>query len=181
MPVLHADASELRLKGDDVWYGDKRVDVVYRDASVLDLLDWEKSGVDVAPMRALLRQNRVVSSISSDLDQKSCFEVLTDPELADQFLTIEERQVVQRHVLWTRLVSERRTISPAGKPVELLEYARRERESLVLKPNRAYGGEGVVLGRTAPQGEWEGALDRALRDESRWVVQQAVPIPAKEF
>lgn len=181
MPVLHADASELHMKGDDVWYDDQRVDIVYRDASVLDLTDMARDGVDVAPMRALLKQNRVVSSISAELDQKSCFEVLTDPELADQFLTVEERQVVRKHVLWTRLVSERRTGSPAGKPVDLLDYARKQRESLVLKPNRAYGGEGVLVGRAAAQGEWESALERALDDESRWVVQQAAPIPVKSF
>jgi hypothetical protein len=181
LPVLHADASELRLKGDDVWYGSQRVDIVYRDASVLDLVDLAQQGVDVAPMRALLRQNRVVSSISAELDQKSCFEVLTDPELADQFLTVEERQVVRRHVLWTRLVSERRTGSPTGKVVDLLEYARRERETLVLKPNRAYGGEGVIVGRAASQGEWESALERMVGDENRWVVQQAASIPVKSF
>ena len=37
LSVLHADASELRLRGDEVMYGDTRVDLVYRDASVLDL------------------------------------------------------------------------------------------------------------------------------------------------
>lgn len=181
LSVLHADVSELRLKGDDVWYGDTRVDLVYRDASVLDLMELETQGVDVAPMRALLRQNRVVSSISAELDQKSCFEVLTDPDLTERYLTVEERQVVRQHVLWTRIVSQRRTVSPAGERVDLLEYARTARESLVLKPNRAYGGEGVVVGRTEAQGEWEAALERVLGDESRWVVQQAAPVPVKAF
>jgi hypothetical protein len=72
LSVLHADAGELRLCGDEVYYGDVRVDVVYRDASVLDLMEAAEEGVDVAPMRALLRQNRVVSSIAAELDQKSC-------------------------------------------------------------------------------------------------------------
>jgi uncharacterized circularly permuted ATP-grasp superfamily protein len=132
-------------------------------------------------MRALLRQNRVVSSITAELDQKSCFEVFTDPELAERFLTVEERQVARRHVLWTRIVSDRRTVSPAGERVDLLEYARRERESLVLKPNRSYGGEGVLVGPAAAQSEWDGALDRVLVARDRWVVQQVAPIPVKSF
>jgi hypothetical protein len=181
LSVLHADVSELRLRGDDVMYGDTRVDLVYRDASVLDLMDLAAEGVDVAPMRALLRQNRVVSSISAELDQKSCFEVFTDSELTDRFLTVEERQVMRRHVLWTRIVSDRRTVSRAGERIELLEYARKERESLVLKPNRSYGGEGVLVGPTASQGGWESAIDRALVDEDRWVVQQVAQIPVKAF
>ena len=36
--VLHADASELKLRGDEVYYGDARVELVYRDAAVLDLI-----------------------------------------------------------------------------------------------------------------------------------------------
>jgi len=181
LTVSHADLSELRLCGDDVLYGDTRVDLAYRDASVLDLVDWEQDGVDAAPMRALLRQNRVVSSIAAELDQKSCFEVFTDPELAARFLTVEERQVMRRHVLWTRLVAQRHTQSPSGERIDLLEYVRRERESLVLKPNRSYGGAGVMVGPSAAQGAWESAIDRALADSERWVVQQVAPIPVKSF
>ncbi len=179
--VLHADVSELRLRGDEVFYEDTRVDLVYRDASVLDLIDLAEEGVDVAPMRALLRQNRVVSSITAELDQKSCFELFTDPALVQEFLTVEERQVMRRHVLWTRIVSDRRTVSPNGEEIDLLEYARKERESLVLKPNRSYGGEGVVVGPAAGQGEWEESINRAVMDEERWVVQQVAQIPVKSF
>ena len=181
LSVAHADVSELHIKGDDVHYGDTRVDLVYRDASVLDLMELAESGVDVTPMRVLLKQNRVVSSITAELDQKSCFEVLTDPELGERFLTVEERQVIRRHVLWTRLLSERSTTSPDGQHVDLLEYVRRERESLVLKPNRAWGGEGVHVGPTITQSEWESAIDRVLLDKDRWVVQQIAAIPVKSF
>src|SRR5688572_29344363 len=160
--LLHADASELQLRGEEVFYGDTRVDLAYRDASVLDLMDLAAEGVDVAPMRALLRQNRVVSSIAAELDQKSCFEVFTDPVLADRFLTEAEQQVMRRHVLWTRILSGRKTTSPAGATVDLLEYVRTNRESLVLKPNRSYGGEGVQVGPAMEQGDWESAIDRAL-------------------
>jgi hypothetical protein len=181
LSVLHADVSELRLVGEEVFYGDTRVDLAYRDASVLDLLDWAAEGVDVAPMRALLRQNRVVSSISAELDQKSCFEVFTDPMLAERFFTPEERQVLRRHVLWTRILSPRTTMCSSGESVDLLEYVRKDRESLVLKPNRAYGGTGVVVGPAATQMEWDAAIDQALADEERWVVQQIASIPVKSF
>jgi hypothetical protein len=179
--VLHADPSELRLRGDEVYFGDVRVDVAYRDGSVLDLLGDASDGVDVAPMRALLRQNRVVSSISAELDQKSIFELFTDPALAERLFTVEERQVMRRHVLWTRRVADRQTTSPLGERIDLLEHARAERESLVLKPNRSYGGDGVMVGHSAEQGEWERALERAVGEPNGWVIQQAAPIPVKSF
>ncbi len=182
LTVVHADPSELRQRGDEVFWGDTRVDVAYRDAGVLDLLAYAAEGVDVAPMRTLFRQNRVVSSISAELDQKSIFELFTDPVLAERLFTVEERQVMRRHVLWTRLLAPRFTTSPLGERIDLPEYARRERESLVLKPNRSYGGDGVVVGHAAEQHEWESALDRALGDtESRYVLQQAAPIPVQSF
>jgi hypothetical protein len=182
MSLLHADASELRLRGDEVYYGDEKVDLAYRDASVLDLIDMAAEGIDVAPMKALLKQNRVVSSIAAELDQKSCFEVLTDPAIADRFLTVEEQIVMRRHVLWTRLVSDRRTTSPTEDQVDLLEFIRNDRENFVLKPNRSYGGEGVVVGHAADQSKWDAAIQNALTDQTdRWVVQQAAQIPVKSF
>ncbi|MEO5509623.1 MAG: hypothetical protein ABIS27_03275, partial [Longimicrobiales bacterium] len=180
--LLHADASELHLRGDEVFYGDARVDLAYRDASVLDLMDLAAEGVDIAPMRALLRQNRVVSSIAAELDQKSCFEVFTDPALADRFLTEAEQQVMRRHVLWTRIISARNTTLPGGGQGDLMEYVRAHRELLVLKPNRSYGGEGVKVGPSMEQGEWESAIASALRDENdRWVAQETAHIPVKSF
>ena len=44
LSVLHADPSELRQRGDEVFYGDTRVDVVYRDAGVLDLIGLRARG-----------------------------------------------------------------------------------------------------------------------------------------
>jgi uncharacterized circularly permuted ATP-grasp superfamily protein len=78
-------------------------------------------------------------------------------------------------------VSDRASILPDGRPGSLLEYARLASEHLVLKPDRGYGGHGIVVGAAATQAEWDTALDRALRDEQRWVVQQLVAIPVREF
>jgi len=112
---------------------------------VIDLLELEGEGVDVEPMRVLLRENRVISSIAADLDQKACWEVLTDPRLCQQYFTPEDRQLFQRHILWTRVLSDRRTVLPDGRQGNLLEYARSSHEALVLKPNRSYGGDGIVI------------------------------------
>jgi hypothetical protein len=182
LTVMHADPSELTLRGGEVWYADKRVDLGYRDYGVVDLLDLQEEGVDVEPMRVLLRENRVISSIAADLDQKSCWEVLTDPEIAERYFTVEERLVFQRHILWTRIVSDRRTALPDGHTGALLEFARANHEGLVLKPNRAYGGDGIVIGPAVSATEWAAAIDAALADQDdRWVVQQLATIPVREF
>jgi hypothetical protein len=157
------------------------VDLVYRDYSVTDLLAQAKDGKNVMAMRELFKQNRMISSITAELDQKSCWEVLTDPKIAEQHYSADERQIFRRHVLWTRIVSERKTSFPDGKDGDLLPYCRRERETLVLKPNRAWGGEGVLIGPALSDSEWDVALNLALADPNRWVVQQLASIPVSEF
>ena len=182
LTVMHADPSELVLKDGAVWYEGQRVDLAYRDYGVIDLLELEAEGVDVEPMRVLLRENRMVSSIAAELDQKACWEVLTDPRLCQEYFTAEERQLFQRHILWTRVLSDRRTVLPDGRRGNLLEYARTSHEALVLKPNRSYGGDGIVIGPAVTRDEWETALQAALADPGdRWVVQQLATIPVREF
>jgi hypothetical protein len=181
LKVMHADPRELSIQGEEVLYGGDAVDLVYRDYTVADLLLLERQGADVAPMRSLLKQNRVISSIAAELDQKNCWEALTEPKIAERYFSADERQIFRRHVLWTRFVSDRKTTTPDGRERDLLDYARRERETLVLKPNRAYGGEGVMLGVSLSQSEWDGALEKALADPNRWVVQHLASIPVSEF
>jgi hypothetical protein len=182
LTVVHVDPSELRLRNGEVYCGDTRIDVGYRDYSVLDLEEAARKGVDIEPMRVLFRENRMVSSIAAELDQKSCWEVLTDPKLAQPHFSPEERQVFRRHILWTRILSDRRTTNARGEAVDLLVFTRREREGLVIKPNRSFGGKGVVVGPAVTQTEWEHAIDAALRDPNdRWVVQEVAPIPVREF
>jgi hypothetical protein len=181
LTVMHADPAELELHRGKVYYGGQRVDVGYRDYSVTDLLELQEEGVDVEPIRTLLRQNRLISSIAADLDQKSCWEVLTDPLICQQYFSPEERLVFQRHILWTRVLSDRRTVLPGGHLGGLLEYVDAQHETLVLKPNRSYGGDGIVLGCAVTHSEWRAAVDTALADPGRWVVQQLATIPVREF
>jgi hypothetical protein len=179
--VLHADPTELTLDGEEVYCEGKAIDLAYRDYPVSDLMDLEREGKDVEPMRALFRQNRIISSIAAELDQKSCFEILTDPQWTQRYFSADERRMFQRHVLWTRILSDRRTTFPDGREGGLLDYARREHEALVLKPNRSFGGQGIVIGHLQTQQEWEAAIDTALADRERWVVQQLASIPVSEF
>lgn len=179
--VVHADPAELTLREGEVYYEGTPIDLAYRDYAVSDLIDLSKGGVDVAPMLTLFRQNRIISSIAAELDQKSCWEVLTDPQFTQKYYSADERQIFRRHILWTRLLADRKTLLPDGQTGDLLAYVRRERETLVLKPNRSYGGEGVVIGPALARSEWETALERALADRERWVVQQLASIPVNEF
>jgi hypothetical protein len=179
--VCHADPAELELSGEEVRFEGRVIDLVYRDYAVSDLLEAAAEGTDIAPMRALFAQNRVVSTIASEIDQKSCWEVFTDPELLDRHFDSDERRLIRRHIPWTRVLEERRTTLADGRTGELLPFVLAERERLVLKPNRSYGGTGVQIGAATPPARWQAAVDEALADGERWVVQRAVPVPTIEL
>lgn len=184
--ICHADPTELRIEGDEIYFEDLRIDVVYRDYEIRDLVAREKElGQPLAAMRLAFRQNRVVSSIVGDFDHKSCWELLTDESMAERFFSDEERRLFRRHVLWTRVVRDRRTTLPHGKEGDLLEYARAHREQLVLKPNRSYGGAGVTMGAACDESEWDAGLQNAVRladdPEQSWVLQAATRLPVHAF
>lgn len=184
--ITHADPRELSLRNGEVYYGDTRVDVAYRDYETRDILELEhETGKPLEAMRALFRENRIVSSIVGDFDHKSGFELLTDPAIAEKLFSPDDVRLFERHVLWTRLVSDRKTSLPNRGQGDLLEYIRTNRETLVLKPNRAYGGEGVALGAAMTQNDWEKLLsDAASKGEDAslsWVVQAATRLPVVEF
>lgn len=182
LTVLHADPTELYMKKGEVWCEDSPVDIAYRDYEVQDILSLEADdGVDIRPLRALFKQNRMISSLGGEFDHKSCWEILTDSQFTQKYFNADERQVFRRHVLWTRVLSGRRVSLPDGEIADLPEFARAEQEILVLKPNRSYGGDRVIIGHLVSQGEWEAALDEALDGEEGWVVQRLAPVPVSEF
>jgi hypothetical protein len=184
--IAHADPAELCLRNGEVYYEDTLVDIGYRDYEIGDLLYLEaEEGLDISPLRTLFKQNRIVSSVAGEFDHKSCWEVLTDPQFTQKYFTADERQVFRRHVLWTRVIGNRRTTLPDGSLGDLLEFARHDQEMLVIKPNRSYGGDRVILGPSVTPAEWQAELQAAVtaseRGEEQFVLQQLASIPVSEF
>ena len=186
LSISHADPTELRVKCDEVFYGDDCIDVAYRDYEMRDIIELEQElGRPLEGMRMLFKQNRMVSSLVGDFDHKSCWEILTDDSIAEKYFSAEECRMFRRHVLWTRLVADRRTTLPHNVEGDLLEYARTHREQLVLKPNRSYGGEGVNIGASTAPADWERLINEAVTGandcETAWVLQKATRLPVSEF
>ncbi len=178
--IYHADPEELYLRGGEVYYENHAIDVAYRDYEVRELAEMETQGLNVRPMKHLFRNNQMVSSMAGDFDHKSCFEVFSDPQFS-QYFTMDERNVFRRHVLWTRMLREERTSDPAGELVDLLEFVRANREILVIKPNRSYGGESVLIGPSVTDGEWERAIQHGVAEPGEWVAQRLARIAVYEF
>jgi len=165
------DPAQLRLTARGVVLQGTSADLVYRDLPFEDLGDPPTSGRRLAGFRALLERGAVIPGFSAEFDHKGILECLTSPAYR-RFFSARERHRLEASVPWTRVLWERRTEGPAGERIDLVGYARRARERLLIKPNRGSGGEGVLLGREASA--WDRRLEQALREPGRWVIQSHV-------
>lgn len=173
--AVHGDLRDLDAAGGELWLRGRRVGVVLRNFELRDLVAIERRAGRLPAVREAFGRDRIVSAVAGDFDHKSLWEVLADPAFP-----AAGAAEVSRHLPWTRLVFPRRTSLPGGQTGDLLEHARRHREQLVLKPNRACGGMGVTLGASVTQATWERTLDRAESDRREgWVVQAAIPATRK--
>ena len=104
---------------------------------------------------------------------KHLFALLSDP--ASGFdASPEERDWIEAHLPWTRLVHPGPTTGFDGVEADLHDILRRDRAELVLKPCFSMAGRGVVLGWDADDREWQAAIDAAAAEP--YVVQRRVVI-----
>jgi uncharacterized circularly permuted ATP-grasp superfamily protein len=180
VPALVSDPRDLNFDGRTLSAQGQKIDLVYRRVLINDII------AHPAECAALVRayETRAVCVANTFRckipHKKAFFAVLTDEQNSKLF-SAAEREIIRRHVPWTRLVQDVRTTRD-GKPVELLEYARANRENFVLKPNDEYGGTGVTLGWETDASAWEAAINKALAERDKaWVLQERISVRRETF
>ncbi len=180
---LDAEAIDARdFRSDDegrIFGGNKEFDIIYRFLELHELDEIDQS-CSLQTLRRAFREGRMVPSLAGELDHKSCYELFTDPTYRSIF-SEAQLQVFDRHVLWTRLLFDRQTTGPSKEKVDLFGFVVENRDTLVIKPNRSYGGIGVVLGPQVNAQEWTRALAEAKRKPGEYVVQQLAEVVAEEL
>lgn len=180
VPTLVCAPEDLVFDGTRLVADGRAIDLVYRRVLINDILarpDECAALVEACEARAVCVANTFRCKLPH---KKSFFAVLTDPRNAAMFSPLEHA-VIAAHVPWTRVLADGRA-EKDGADVPLLELARRERETLVLKPNDEYGGKGVVLGWEAGSAAWDAAINAAVADPpGAWVVQERIPVRRETF
>ncbi len=185
VPVVLADPRELEFDGKQLAAKGKKIDLVYRRVLINDIV------ARPAECEALVRAYEagavcVANNFRCKIPHvKAFFAVLTDAKNAALF-SAQEREVIRRHVPWTRVVQDVKS-DYAGKPIQLLKYIRKRRKDLVLKPSDEYGGMGVTLGWETDAKQWERAIEQALPGGEKakahgcWIVQERIPVSRDVF
>lgn len=166
-----ADPRELVLAGGEIRYRGRIIDIIYRNCELRDLLEIEATGTRLTALREAFKRNQVVSSISGEFDHKSLWELLGSEQFHRLF-NARQKKLIRLHIPWTRLICERRTTDPHGRMVDLPRFIEKNREQLVIKPNRHCGGEGVAIGLEMTQQKWGRLLAKTLSESREWVVQE---------
>ncbi len=185
IPVVLATPSELDFDGKRLAAKGKKIDLLYRRVLINDIVARPKE------CEALVKGYEagttcVANNFRCKIPHvKAFFAVLTDGRNARLF-SPEEREIIQRHVPWTRVVEDVRS-DYDGEPIELLKYIRKNQKNLVLKPSDEYGGTGVTLGWKVNAKEWEKALQQGLSGgelsdaHGCWIVQEKIPLRREPF
>ncbi len=178
--ALVADPRDLHLKHGDIYCRGKKISLVYRDTTLSEYYDMEEKGADLSALKLAFKQNRVISSLSGEFDHKSCGELFSSIKFSKHF-TPKERAVFKKHMLWTRMVRDTKTDGLNGSTVDLIPYIRKNKNKLVLKPNRLFGGEGVEIGMHTSARDWEQQLEIGLKSPGYMVCQELAHIPVKRY
>jgi uncharacterized circularly permuted ATP-grasp superfamily protein len=180
VPTLVCEPTDLEFNGRALTAHGKRIDLLYRRVLINDIIERPAECaalVSAYQARAVCVANTFRCKIPH---KKAFFAVLTD-ERNDALFSSAERDLVRQHVPWTRLIADTGT-TYGGKRVNLLAHIRNHRETLVIKPNDEYGGAGVTLGWEMNAAEWDGAIEKALKESpGTWIVQEKIAIRREMF
>jgi hypothetical protein len=180
VPTLVADPRKLEWDGKSLVAQDKKIDLVYRRVLINDVV------AKPAECSALVKAYSanavcVANNFRCKIPHvKAFFALLTDEQNGALF-SHRERELIRKHIPWTRVVADVNT-AHYGQQIDLLAFIRKERENLVLKPSDEYGGSGVTLGWETGEAVWDEAIERALTAKNGvWIVQERIPIRREVF
>ncbi|MFD8495926.1 hypothetical protein [Amycolatopsis sp. NPDC059657] len=157
MDVVLGGLSEVRTRSRRLFLGGTRIDVVLRYFTV-DHVPANTPAVDQILRAHAAGTCALFTPMSSSLySNKGALALLSDA----RWMSAAERALVDRVLPWTRKVTR-----------DLVDRCIHEREHLIVKPPRDFGGHGVVAGWETSEKDWAELLDEAVRRS--FVVQRRV-------
>jgi hypothetical protein len=133
--------------------------------------DAREEGYDLAPVWSALRQGftLIPSQSSWFLHSKKLLALLSE---GMEWMTAEDRALVDRYVPWTRTVSAR-SVSWRDAVYDLPDLIIDQQKNMVLKSATGDGGKGVAFGAATSETKWRQLVEEAVKT-SNFVVQERV-------
>lgn len=176
-PCEISDPRNLECRDGWIYANGKKIDILYRRLLMNEffgMIDDCKAYLEGYHAQKTCYLNSFRSKL---VHKKHIFSLLTDPEYT-KVLNNAEIKAIRNHIPWTRKMRHAKE-RYRGMVIDLVEYARKYKDTFILKPNDDYGGQGVVLGFQCSPTEWDAAIDNALRHD--FVVQEVIEIGKEPF
>jgi len=161
-----ASPEELVYIDNKLYYGDFKIDCVYRRAVTWEIIEHQDKVQDF--IHAYLDGNVcVVGPLRSQvIHNKIIFAILHDP-VKTSFLSEEERAFVKNHIPYTAIFNVENN--------NLVEFVVNNKDELVLKPMDQYASKGVCIGLDFTREEWERVVKEEAKEE--YILQEFCKIP----
>jgi hypothetical protein len=176
-PTEVVNLDQLEYKNGVMRKGEFNIDLVYRCVKVQEFL------VRYDLTHPLVRAYKdhsicMVNSFRAELARKKAvFDLLTDDTVTHTFPPAEKK-VIKDSIPWTRMVQST-TANYQGKPVDLVDFIQKNRQTLVLRPNDSGGDQHEYRGWETDDAGWERAVRSALR--TPYVVQERTEPSVSQF
>ena len=162
---------DLASRADGMFLGEHRVHAI---------LGQQDGAMELRGFRAFKggTVNLFTGPLTNILSHKCNLALVSEHARSDE-LTREERDLVERHLPWTRVVTD----APAhydGRRLRVPELLSRYRERFVLKKGRSASGMHVFIGREHTPAEWDARVAGALA-EGDWIAQERVESRPYDF
>ena len=171
-PAMICDPEELEYSKGTLKFEGFEVDVLYKRVIIHEFLERFDETHPIARGMSAGAVCMVNAFRSKVPHKKASFAILSDPRYSDLF-TQDQLGFIRAHIPWTRRVLEGPTTFD-GDTIDLIDFVRKNRHRLVLKPNDDYGGKGIAIGWECTEGEWDDAINNALKRP--FVVQERVNV-----
>lgn len=148
------DPRELDYDGENLTFGDYKIDLIYRRAVTMDIM--EKFD-EIQPMIRAFMDDKIVligSFRSHIMHTKLVFKILRLPETR-AFLTEEENAFLRDHIPYTEEFITQ----------DDFERVRLHKDDYILKPYEGYASYKVYAGREHSREEWEQILKEILNGD----------------
>ncbi len=170
------EPNQLELKGQNIYLKGRKVTLIFLDFNNRIIVKLRKKYNIKALLTAIKRGIVVNPRGMEPIGAKGVFEVLTSEEAHRIFsLTTIKRTP------WTRRFFPRKTMGPKGEKIsDLISWAKKNWENIILKPAHGYSGKGIIIGHKEPNKEK--LIKKALKKED-YIIQPLIPLKiwAEEF
>ena len=160
------DPRWLEYREGKLFYQDFRIDCIYRRAVTFEVIERADSVKDlinaylngdvcvIGPFRSQIAHNKVLFALLHDKNKTS-------------FLNEEDRLFIDEHIPYTVIVDINNS--------DLLDYARMNKDQLVLKPMDKYASMGIRFGQDYSVEEWVDIIQKEAKEE--YLLQTFCKVP----